>query len=300
MPIVRKPQASEGERPDEPRPGRVDPAFDQGGGGEGIDDREADIAEVEDRRVDREARVLKDRVQVAPLERGGRQALERVRGQQDEQQEGGADQALHGERVGPERPRQGAAEHGDHAAEDRQDQHPQQHRAFVVSPDAGELVDRGRGAVRVLRDVEDREVGGEVGVDERGEGDRDAGELGQRRAPADRHQLGVADARAPGRDDRSARALRRARGRGRNGRSRQSLGVRSFLPAALLLQRFDDLARHVALVVLGEDLVAARAGPGRRARPRPPRPDPRGKGRECCRSRSRRSRPRRSSSRRSH
>jgi hypothetical protein len=42
----------EGERPDEARPGGVDPALDQRGGGEGIDDREADIAEIEHRRMD--------------------------------------------------------------------------------------------------------------------------------------------------------------------------------------------------------------------------------------------------------
>ena len=36
-----------------------------------------------------------------------------------------------------------------------------------------------------------------MGVDQRGEGDRDAGELSQGRASADRHQLGVADARSP-------------------------------------------------------------------------------------------------------
>ena len=34
---------------------------------------------------------------------------------------------------------------------------------------------------------------------------------------------------------------------------------RSLLPAALLLQRFHDLARHIALVVLGEDRFGAQA-----------------------------------------
>src|ERR1700691_3409750 len=56
---------------------------------------------------------------------------------------------------------------------------------------------------------------------------------------------------------RSERGPRRARGRGRNGRSRRSwLGdVLPFLPAPLFLQRLDDLARHIALVVLGENGV---------------------------------------------
>ena len=39
-------------------------------------------------------------------------------------------------------------------------------------------------------------------VDQRCEGDRDERELRQRRAAPDRHQVRVADARAPGRDDR--------------------------------------------------------------------------------------------------
>jgi hypothetical protein len=42
---------------------------DQRGDGEGEGDREADIAEIEQRRMDREADVLQDRVEVAALER---------------------------------------------------------------------------------------------------------------------------------------------------------------------------------------------------------------------------------------
>ena len=77
MPSVRKHQATERERAHEARPGGVDPPLDQRRGGEGKDDREADIAEIEQRRMDREAGVLQDRVEVAPLEGRGRQARER-------------------------------------------------------------------------------------------------------------------------------------------------------------------------------------------------------------------------------
>ena len=69
------------EGPHEARPGRVDAALDQRRGGEGEHDREADIAEIEQRRMDREAGVLQDRVEIAALERRRRQPLERVRGQ---------------------------------------------------------------------------------------------------------------------------------------------------------------------------------------------------------------------------
>ena len=50
--------------------------------------------------MDREAWVLQDRIEVAALERRGRETLERVRGQENEGEEGEADQALNRERVG--------------------------------------------------------------------------------------------------------------------------------------------------------------------------------------------------------
>ena len=74
---------------------------------------------------------------------------------------------------------------GDERAEDRENEDPQQHRAFVVSPDAGDLVDRGHRAVRILGDVENRKIRGQMRVDERGEGERDQRELDQRRVAPD-------------------------------------------------------------------------------------------------------------------
>ena len=53
--------------------------------------------------MDREAGVLQDRIEVASLERRGGEPLERVRGQENEGEEGQADQALNGERVGAKR-----------------------------------------------------------------------------------------------------------------------------------------------------------------------------------------------------
>src|ERR1700677_3601396 len=96
-----KAPCDQSERPHEARPGRVDPALDQRRRSERIDDREADIAEIEQGRMDREAGVLQDWIEVASLERRGREALERVRGQENEGEEGEADQALNGERIGP-------------------------------------------------------------------------------------------------------------------------------------------------------------------------------------------------------
>ena len=152
--------------------------------------------------MDREAGVLQDRIEVASLERRRREALERVRGQENEGEEGEADQALNGERVGAKLRRQRAAEQSDERAEDREDKNPQEHRAFVVSPDAGDLVDRGHRHVRILGDVEHGKVRGQVRVDERGESDRNQRELDERRVAPDIHECDVADPRAPERDDR--------------------------------------------------------------------------------------------------
>ena len=51
----------------------------------------------------------------------------------------------------------------DHGAEQRQDQHPEQHRALVVAPGAGDLVDQRLRRVRVQRDQPHREVGDDEG-----------------------------------------------------------------------------------------------------------------------------------------
>ena len=51
------------------RPGGIDAALDQGGDGEGERDREADIAEIEHRRMDREADILQHRIEIAALDR---------------------------------------------------------------------------------------------------------------------------------------------------------------------------------------------------------------------------------------
>ena len=56
-------------RPHPARPGGVDAPVDQRGDGEGEGDRAADIAEIEERRMDREADVLEHRVEVVALDR---------------------------------------------------------------------------------------------------------------------------------------------------------------------------------------------------------------------------------------
>ena len=87
-----------------------------------------------------EAGVLQDRIEIAALERRVGNAQERIRGGEDEEMEGRGDPGLDGERIGLEHRRQIVAEGGDQRAEQGEDEDPQHHRAFVVSPHAGEPV----------------------------------------------------------------------------------------------------------------------------------------------------------------
>ena len=69
MPSVRHIQAASVHGLHPARPGGVDATVDQGGDGEGERHREADIAGVEERRMEGERGVLQDRVQPLPVER---------------------------------------------------------------------------------------------------------------------------------------------------------------------------------------------------------------------------------------
>ncbi len=69
MPSVRKHPGDQRPGPDETGEGGVDAPADQRGGGEGKGDREADIAEIKQRRMNGEAGVLQDRIEVRALQR---------------------------------------------------------------------------------------------------------------------------------------------------------------------------------------------------------------------------------------
>ncbi len=175
---------------------------DQGRDREGIGDREADIADIEQRRVDREAEILQDRVEVLPLPRRRDQTPERIRGQQREGEEGDADTALRRERAGPQLRRQRTPRQCDQRAEQHEDEDPEQHRALVVPPDRGQLVDQRLRRMRIGRDVLDREIGDHIGRHQAAEGERDQKEAGDRRRRADGGQGRIVPAHAPQRHDR--------------------------------------------------------------------------------------------------
>ena len=154
-------------------------------------------------------------------------------------EEGRADPALHGEHARAKRARQVRAEGRDQRAEEREDQHPEKHRAFVVAPHAGHLEEQRLGRVAVLPDVQHREVGGHVGGGQRREGERDEGEADdrrrcRRRRPAARRASEARGAaRSTGRASAPAPAPAHS-GRARRRRARPSLRrALAFLPDAL-------------------------------------------------------------------
>ncbi len=216
MPPVRNIQASQRPWPHPARPGGVDAALDEGGDREGKADREADIAEIEQRRMDGEAEILQHRVEIAALDRRRIEPDERIGRRQDEQEEGGADGALHGQHIGSQRRRKVGAEDGDQRAEEGQDQHPEQHRAFVIAPGSGDLVDQRLQRMRVLPDARHREIGACIGDCQRRERERGERKAGHRDRTADRHHLLVAGARADTAAPASAPATVRRPGRARN------------------------------------------------------------------------------------
>ena len=149
-----------------------------------------------------ETGVLQDRVDAVAVERSWVEALERVRREHDEGEEAEADHALHGKRVGLESRRQVAAIDRQRRSEQRQDQHPEQHRAFVVRPYAGDFVEEGLRRVRVGGHDADREVRRDEGPDQRCECGDDAGGLCKRGLSRVIHQRRLAPPRADQRYDR--------------------------------------------------------------------------------------------------
>ena len=191
---------------------------------------------------------------------------ERVRGDQDEEQEGDGDRGLDGERIGLKpQPACCFCEAATTRAEQGEDQHPQQHRAFVVSPDAGDLVDaaawssassRPRSARRSRRS---RRRSSGPGMRRRCSRRQPVPSAGPTPSAPDRWPARPRAARRTG----SARAP--APARARNVRPRPTRGlsliaapVVDILPhpaSGLAPQGIGDFARHVGLVMLGEHRV---------------------------------------------
>jgi hypothetical protein len=151
--------------------------------------------------VDHHARVLQQRIEVAPIRGRREQALEGVRGEQHEGEETGAHQAEHteharGHLVGQVRAEQAHREHP-HA----EHQTPQQERPLVATPGRGYAVTQRQRAVGVHGYVLHGEIVGGEGIREAAEGEGDEQRLRLRRRPRHPHPRSVAVRRARERQD---------------------------------------------------------------------------------------------------
>ncbi len=152
--------------------------------------------------MNREADVLEDGVEVLALHRRQQEARERVGSQKDEGEERRRDPGLDRQDVRLQARRQVTPEQRDERSEEAQDQHPQKHRALVVSPHARHLVEHRLERMGILVDVEDREVGRDMREGQRREGEGEEHEAAGRGDRSRLHQPGVAGARADRRQRR--------------------------------------------------------------------------------------------------
>ena len=151
--------------------------------------------------MDREARILQQRVHVPPIERHRPKPQERVGGQQREQLEPHRCTAEHPDHPGAQRGGQVASEQPDRRAADCQDQAPEQDRALVIPPGAGDLVDHRLQRMGILGHVQHREIVDHRGPDQAAIGGHQGDQLAVGQGGRRRHQSDVAGLGAPERDD---------------------------------------------------------------------------------------------------
>src|SRR5882724_8071010 len=118
-------------RPRPARPGLVQPAFEHRRAGECKGHGKAHIAGVENGRVNRQRRILQDRIQVAAVGGGRVQAQEGIGGGEREQQEPEADESEHAQHARREARRQTRGPDGHRYGPGGKQQDPQQERALV-------------------------------------------------------------------------------------------------------------------------------------------------------------------------
>ena len=99
-----------------------------------------------------ETDVLQHRVEVLPFRRRRIEPQERIRGEDDEGEEGHGDQALNAEHARLQSRRQAVPEKRHKSAEDREDEGPEKHRAFMIAPDARDLENERDGRMGILGD----------------------------------------------------------------------------------------------------------------------------------------------------
>jgi len=150
--------------------------------------RESDIAHVEHGRMENQARVLQQRIEIAAFRHRRQQAIERVGGEQGERHEADRDQAHHAEHASHHGQRKAAAETCYGSSPAGQDQHPQQQGTLVPAPDRRKPVMHRQQRVGIIGDVGNREVLCHERPGQHSESDRDQHELHPGCRTGDAHQ----------------------------------------------------------------------------------------------------------------
>ena len=125
-------------------------------------------------------RILQQGIEPLAFQGNREQPDERVGCEDDEQQEEDADQSLNAENTGAQGLRHVPPEVGDGGPKDGQDQHPQQHRAFMVPPSRCDLVEERFGCMRIGGNNHHGEIRGCKQPDQNSERQSDKQELSER------------------------------------------------------------------------------------------------------------------------
>ena len=164
--------------------------------------------------MERQAGVLQQRVEILAVERRLGQPQERVRGEDDETQKRHPDHRLNAQHPRLESGRKPCPEPRRRRTKTRQDQHPQEHRAFVIAPDTRHLVKQRLQGVRVKHHQAQRKIRCDKGIGERREGKAQTQELGRRGRRGHRHPAAPSLLRPDQRNHRLQRGNRHRKDQG--------------------------------------------------------------------------------------
>ena len=102
--------------------------------------------------MDRQSRVLKDRIKTVAVGRRIDKSRERIRCRDDKGKEAQSDQTVDAEHVGLQPVRQISSEQCDGGAEQGQDQDPEKHGSLVIAPYPGNLIEQRLQRMRIRGD----------------------------------------------------------------------------------------------------------------------------------------------------
>jgi len=146
--------------------------------------------------MDRQPRVLQERVQADAIIRHWRHPGERVGAEDQEGEKPSRGQALHRDCPRPQARGQGLSEPDHGRPEQRHDHDPEQHRAFMIAPGAAELVDHRLARMRMRRHQLDAEIRDHEGVSQYRKSENAQQSLGDRAALGKQHRPAITNMRA--------------------------------------------------------------------------------------------------------